>query len=448
MRKILVIANREYQAAVRTKAFIITLLIMPIMMSGSLVLQWLFRDFKDTTDKHFVVVNHGAPEDLIETILARAQNYNDTQITDPSTGKQIKPRFQIDRVDKAAGPAEAIDVQRFELSEQVRSGILVGFLEIIAAKDENRSSSDARATAPPFVIRYATNRPTYMDFPKFVESVVSEAVRTRLAKRANLSEAQAKAFLQPVMLDAKGLTRRDASGKIEAPTEQSRFAPVIIPVILMILMFMVIMMTATPMMQSVVEEKIQRIAEVLLGSVPPFQLMMGKLIGMVGVSLTVAVVYLGGAYWAAHQFGFGELFGLHIVIWFVVFQTLACLMFGSLFIAIGAACTDMKETQNLLWPVMLLACFPLFLLGTIIQEPHSALARGLSYFPFATPTIMMVRLASPPGTGWWEPPLAIFLAVVTTVFCVYAAGRIFRIGILLQGKGAKLGQILKWVLHG
>jgi ABC-type Na+ efflux pump permease subunit len=132
----------------------------------------------------------------------------------------------------------------------------------------------------------------------------------------------------------------------------------------------------------------------------------------------------------------------------VVFQFLAALMFGSLFIAIGAACTDMKETQNLLWPVMLLASLPLFLMGTVLREPNAPVARGLSFFPFATPTLMIARQAVPPGIPWWEPVLGVVLVLATTVFCVYAAGRIFRVGILMQGKGARVGELLRWVFRG
>jgi ABC-2 type transport system permease protein len=207
-------------------------------------------------------------------------------------------------------------------------------------------------------------------------------------------------------------------------------------------------MTATPLMQSVVEEKMQRIAEVLLGSVRPFELMMGKLVGMMAVSLTIAGVYLSGAYWAASHFGFGDYISIDLLVWFLVFQTMADLMFGSLFIAVGAACTDMKETQNLLLPIMLLVCLPLFLMGNIIQDPAGPVVRGLSFFPFATPNLMIVRLALQPGLPWWEPALGVVVVLLSTIFCVYAAGRIFRVGILMQGKGARIGEMLKWVVRG
>src|SRR5205085_9599067 len=128
-----------------------------------------------------------------------------------------------------------------------------------------------------------------------------------------------------------------------------------------------------------------------------FQLMLGKIVGMVGVSLTLAAVYLGGAYWSAHRYHFAEYIPTALLVWFVVYLVLAVTLYGSLFIAVGAACTDMKETQNLMWPVMLLATLPMFFLGPVLQEPNSPLAQGLSFFPPATPMLMLARQAVPPG---------------------------------------------------
>src|SRR5207248_6583603 len=137
--------------------------------------------------------------------------------------------------------------------------------------------------------------------------------------------------LKPVSLQFEGLTTIDAQGRVREATEADKIASVAVPLALMLLMFMMVMMSATPMMQGVVEEKMQRIAEVLLGSVRPFQLMLGKLLGMTGVSLTMASVYLGGALWAAHRYGFAEYVPAELLVWFFAFQALASLMYGSLF---------------------------------------------------------------------------------------------------------------------
>jgi ABC-2 type transport system permease protein len=166
------------------------------------------------------------------------------------------------------------------------------------------------------------------------------------------------------------------------------------------------------------------------------------------VSLTISAVYLGGAYWAARHYGVAEYAPASLLLWFVAFQTLASLMFGALFIAVGAACTDMRETQNLLWPVMMLAVMPMFFLGPLMRSPNSPVIVGLSYFPFATPSMMIARLGMPDGAQWWEPYVGAALMLLTTLLCVWVAGRIFRVGILLMGKGASPVEIARWVFRG
>jgi ABC-2 type transport system permease protein len=201
-------------------------------------------------------------------------------------------------------------------------------------------------------------------------------------------------------------------------------------------------------MQGVVEEKMQRIAEMVLGSVRPFQLMMGKLLGLMGVSLTLSALYLGGAYWAANHYGVAELVSPGLIVWFLVFLSLAILMYGSRFIAVGAACSDIRDTQTMLWPVMLVACLPMFVWINVAREPASSFSTGISFFPFATPTLMIIRMAVPPGIGHLQPLLGVAVMFVTTVACVYIAGRVFRVGILMQGKGASLRDLGRWILRG
>ena len=151
---------------------------------------------------------------------------------------------------------------------------------------------------------------------------------------------------------------------------------------------------------------------------------------------------------AAWYYGATDYFSPTVVAWFVVYLILAVLMFGSLFVAVGAACTEIKETQNLLMPVMLLATVPLFFLTKVIQEPDSGLARGISFFPFATPSIMVARVAIPPGVAFWEPLLGVGIVLATTLLCVWIAGRIFRVGLLMQGKAASFTEIVPWVWKG
>jgi ABC-2 type transport system permease protein len=430
MRKTLIIARREYLAAVRTKTFLIGLVLMPVLMGGSIIVQILLKDVRDVKEKVLAAIDL-SPQAKVSTAIETAlDGYNDKDTLDPATGKQVLPRYRLEVV---AGPSnDMLESERAALERRLRKGDLIGFLEIGPdVLQPAPTGSAAGADDERHQVVYQTNRMSGIELRRLIEKVINEAVQSERGRAAGLSDARRREITQPVPLVVK---------------VQAVF---VVPVVLMLLMFLVLMMVANPLMQGVVEEKMQRIAEVLLGSVTPFELMLGKLLGMTAVSLTIVTVYLGGAIWAAWYYGFGHyLPSAGLLVWFFVFQTLAALMYGSLFTAIGAACTDMKETQNLLLPVMLLCCVPLFVLGPLMQEPNSPVVTGLSFFPFATPMLMIARMAVPPGVPVWQPVAGVVLVLLSTVACVWAAGRIFRVGLLLQGKAPRLGELVRWVFKG
>lgn len=426
MRKVLVVALREYNAAVRTRAFLIGLLVMPLLMGGSVILQWALKDYRDTKPRKIVIVDRSPGGVLLDALTSAVESYNDNQTIDPESNQRIRPPFELETLGPPADRPDEVASFRKEQSSRVRRGQVTGFLEIgpeTARLDLSEDPSRA-------VVRYESNRPTDQEFVQLARSVLAVKVRQLRAREAGLDPARVEKVSRLV------------------PIETRWEATLVVPIVLMVLMYLLILTAATPLMQGVVEEKMQRIAEVLLGSVQPFQLMLGKLVGMTGVSLTMAAVYLSGAYWAAHSYGLADSAPWSLLVWFGVFQTLAALMYGALFIAVGAACTDMRETQNLLWPVMLLATFPMFVLGNVIREPNSAVVTGLSFFPFATPSLMIARQGMPPGVPWWQPAVGAAGMLVTTLICVWMAGRIFRVGILLMGKGAGLGEMARWVFRG
>jgi ABC-type Na+ efflux pump permease subunit len=430
MRKVLVVAVREYNAAVRTKAFLIGLMMMPLLMGGSFLLQWLLRDTRDIRDKRIVVVDRTPGAILVSGLKRAIETANEAGI-DPNTGERIRPRIIIDSV-TAPPDDKGIEELRQELAAQARKGQLTGWL-VIGPKIADIPEVANPAVAKTIDVSYETLRLPDQVFLEQARAALTRQVRALRAKKAGIDLEKLELVSQPLLIDTK---------------RESWQASLIVPMVLMMMMFMLILMTAMPLMQGVVEEKMQRIAEVLLGSVLPFQLMLGKLLGMTGVSMTISAVYLGGAYWAAHSWGMGEAASWSLIAWFLLFQLLASLMYGALFIAVGAACTDMRETQNLVWPVTLLATMPMFLLGQVLREPNSSVVMGLSFFPFATPSLMIARQAVPPGVPVWQPIVGVVAMLSTTLVCVWVAGRIFRVGILLMGKGANLIEMGRWVLRG
>jgi ABC-2 type transport system permease protein len=131
--------------------------------------------------------------------------------------------------------------------------------------------------------------------------------------------------------------------------------------------------------------------------------------------------------------------------WFVLFMLLSVLMYGSFFIAIGAACSDMKDAQNLMAPAMTILMIPALTWTLVTRAPQSAFAVGASLFPPATPFLMLLRLALPERPPVWQVTAGVLLTLFATVVIVWAAGRIVRTGLLMQGKGVTVGEMWRWI---
>lgn len=440
MRKMLIVAIREYRAAVQTKGFIISLVLMPVLMIGSMVAQKLLEKHVDVAAKRFALIDHTGQ--LADHMLRAAEARNQEQIFSPDEPEgrtQILPRFVLEVVDPVAHDGQA---QRLELSDRVRSKDLFGFVEIGAHTLGSEDTSDDAA------IHYYSNTPTYDDFRRWFATIVNSRISGVRIEQAGLDPQIVREMTAIVGVESLGLLSLDAEGQITEGKKVDKMASFLVPVILVMLLFMVIAIGATPLINSVLEEKMQRIAEVLLGSISPFQLMLGKLLGTVGVSLTILAVYVVGGLVAAQKTGFGHLIPTHLVAWVVVYQALAVLMYGSMFIAVGALCSDLKEAQSYLLPVWFLVCTPLFVLGPVLREPSSTFATTLSFIPTATPILMLLRQAVPPGVPPWQPIVGVVLVILTTIEFVVIAGRIFRVGILMHGTPPNARELVRWMLRG
>lgn len=213
----------------------------------------------------------------------------------------------------------------------------------------------------------------------------------------------------------------------------------------MLLLFMLVMMAAPALLNSVLEEKMQKIVEVLVASVSPFELFSGKLLGTVLVSWTLSFLYLGGITAVVHHAGYGHLIQPATIGWFLVLQFFALLIFGSLFSALGAACSEIRDAQSMMMPAMLLVMIPMLTFTTVLKDPGGVLARSLTFFPPSTPFILLLRVLTPPGPSGLEVVVAFALMAAFTVLVVWAAGRIFRVGLLSTGQTPTFRQLLSWV---
>lgn len=441
MRKTLVIAVREYQAAVRTKTFLISLVLMPIMASAGLIAAVAFKDVVNLQDKRIAVIDGTGR--LYDHLVAAADKYNRTDVFGSvDTGEQTKPRFALERIRVNDGENEGyatLDDARVDLSDRVRRGELAAFVEIGSDVFDRSLRTTANNT-----VTYYSNNPMDRAFAEWLDGPIQSAVREHRFEQAGLSADAVTRATTPVPIEHDVLFTRAVGGQAIAGRKNDNFVHIAAGLGMSLLLSMVVLVGAMPLTYSVLEEKIQRSAEVLLGSATPFQFMLGKLLGMVGVSLTIVTIYLVVGFLTADYFGYGHSLPRHLVYWFVLYQAAAIFMFGSIFIAIGAACNDMKDAQNLMTPASLIACVPLFLIRPVMLEPDSAFAVWASFFPPATPMLMLLRLSLPMPVPAWQPVVGLLLVAVTAVCCVAVAGRIFRVGILMQGQGANIRELFHW----
>jgi ABC-2 type transport system permease protein len=437
-----IIASREYFTAIRSKSFIISIILLPIFMSGGLVAQKLGQKIGDTTTYHVAVTDFSPGATCYKSVADAVRWHNTHEIFD-SSNRQVRGKFELEQVPPVDWHDTAVlDNQRLTLSDQVRNGRLLAFVEIgPAVLAPSKSAGDAAT------IRYSTNRPTYQDFLSLLRGALPSAIVKKRITGAGEEYQKLQSLLSPPNVVETGLAE-STEGKIKYQSQSGQIVSVAVPIVMIVLIFMVTLMGTSPIAANVVEEKQLRIAEVLLGSVTPFELMIGKLLGGVAVSLTLAAIFFGGAFYLGHSFEVSRYVSGPSIAWFFFFTTVATFMYGSLFAAAGAACSNIKEVQGFIMPVMLCIALPMFVLGPVLQNPSGAVGMALSFFPLSAPLIMMMRLNIPPGVPTWQPIVAAISTLTATVIFIWAAGRIFRVGILMQGKGANYAAVLKWILRG
>jgi ABC-2 type transport system permease protein len=430
MNKIFIVAQSEFSTLVRSKAFIISVIFMPVLMGGSVLLVRATKDTVDVKDRAFAYIDHSGTIGPALEEVARMTNAA-TDSPDGRTG----PRFLPQAVN-AAG--RNLDDVRLELSKKVKDKELFAFVEIPADIVDPDTKSQ---------ILYYSDTPSYQALPTWLRITVSRVVEVIRFRNAGVDPVLVARLTKQIPIEQLGLVSRDASGRAEAKTVD-RVRASVVPFAFLMLMYITVMSSAPQLLNSVMEEKMGRISEVLIASVTPFQLMMGKLLGSVGVSALLAFIYIGGALAVASYWGYAGVASPVQMAWFALFLLMAVVLFGSLFIAIGSACTDLKDSQNLVTPVMIIVMLPMMTVGPILKAPDGPLATTLSMMPTSAPFLMMLRIAMEPGPPLWQIAVAVAVMMATVVLFVWAAGRIFRTGLLMQGKSASFGEMIRWVRAG
>jgi ABC-2 type transport system permease protein len=436
LRKILLMAKRDYIQSVRNKAFIIGLIVAPMLFGGGFLGIAILKKKPDLRDKRIAVLDRTG---LVAPPLLRAvAEKNAKDAYDKVTHAQIEALYVLEAVTPSPGDPEE---QRLALSNRVRSRELFAFLEIWpqALHPGEELKPPARA------VGYYTNAGGIDATRNWLRDPLNRAVRGVQLAQLGVAGSHFEDLVTPVAIDPLSLLARDAStGALQQAKKKDEVAEFAAPFGMVMLLTMIVMVGTAPMLSAVTEDKNQRIFEMLLGLVTPMELMASRVLAALGRSLTSSAFYIFGAVLVLQGMAMMGVVPLHLLSWFFVYLVADVIMLSSFAAALGAACNSPQDAQNLAIVLVAPIMIPFFMMMPVMTAPNSATATVMSLVPPFTPALMLLRQAMPVGIPAWQPWVGLVGIVLWTVGGTWVAARIFRVGILMQGQPPKLSEIIRW----
>ncbi len=211
-----------------------------------------------------------------------------------------------------------------------------------------------------------------------------------------------------------------------------------------ILIFMGVMMGGQGLMTSTVEEKSNRVIEVLLAAVSPLELMYGKLLGQLGLGLTLMAVYLLVSVFTLGQFSLAGLLDPILIVYVLAFFTVTYMVFGSLMLIIGSAVNQMAEAQSFMGPVIILLVAGYSLTPVIGAAPNSSFSVAMSFIPPVNTFAMIARVASSAPPPAWQVWTTLLISCITAALVVWFAAKVFKVALLMHGKPPNIATLIRW----
>lgn len=438
MDKFWVVFKNEYVQVVKKKSFIVGILLTPALMAlFTLLPAYMARKTASSIENLAIVDQSG-----MGVGKKFAESIKQYKLDDEKTTQYITDSIISLEMNDDAALKQVVDSLKIALNNDKIKYIMI-FKPKIELSDNNM-----------LLISNAEGIRTVTRFEREISKI---AATLRLENsNINLSVDSVLSLTRRVILP-----QQDAKGE-SVGFETKWFASMMFVMVI----YFIIIGYGQVIMRSVIEEKSSRIMEVLVSSVTPFQLMLGKVLGLGGATLTQlfiwivlgAIVYVGsGAMAIAIDPGVVHvIFNPVVLVFFCLFLIFGYIMFSTLFALVGSLVNSDKEAQNYIFPVTMLLVLPFIIGISIIQEPNSSMARYMSLVPLFTPTLMMMRVIfiAPSATHYsfvsgilGEATFAFILLVLTTMLIIWVSARIFRVGILMYGKRPTLAEIVKWVRY-
>ena len=442
------IIGREYATRVKKKSFILLTVLTPLLMAALIAVPMLITLYQGD-DKQVISIVDGTG--LLENYLEDDSHTDYRFLPQETTQESLKSSF-----------------------ESFKSSTVI----YVSPLD---SAMDASVTA-------YSKEPLNMDTKLAIEGKIRQALRDQKLKALDMEN------LDEIMQQVKSDVRIDAYTLNEEGKEKKDSVELymIIAYILSFLIYMFVFMFGSMVMRGVIEEKTNRIVEVIVSSVTSFELMMGKIIGVALVALTqfaIWVVILGGmmigisgvvsskmtdkmaevsAEMAASSLpnahpvdmsdmgDLGEIASVmdqihnlnlgYILLCFIIYFMLGYLLYAAMFAAVGSAVDNEADTNQLSLPITIPLMLGLFIMLHTFQHPSSSLSVWASIIPFTSPMVMLARI--PFGTvPAWQLILSIVLLALTFVATAWISAKIYKVGILTYGKKASFKDLFKWLKY-
>lgn len=407
IKKILAVARWEYIEKVRTKAFIISLILTPAIMILLGVIPSLLATKPDTTTTKIGIIDKTGE-------IASALN---SDLYDKFKLPDGKPNYEITQI-----PADSRQqANKMVLQDQISSYIVI-------------DSNITRTRKFEYVSQNVSN---FREIER-LQSAVKDIVVSNDLRKNGVNPELVKETSKPIDLATVKLSKAGIAEKAEAG---SGF--ILGYIFIMVLLFFVLT-SGQLLVRSVVEEKSNRIVEVLLSSLTAEEMMTGKIIGLSLLGMTQLAV------WAAVGISFAGQFAGFLTIpdnvwWVAIFFFLGFLFYASIFVMAGAPVTTEQEAQQATSYVMLLLFLPLAVAFVITENPTASYLKILSLIPVFTPSMMAFRIPIQ-SPELWELIAGAVILLGSTYVCMIAAGRIFKIGILVYGKRPTLKELMRWAM--
>lgn len=447
MRKFLAIVKHEYKKVVLKWSFLIGTLLLPVLAAGFAVVPAIIFSLKGEPTRIAVVDPSGKIEPRLkenlsaERMTERARKAAQESLTDISqsqdeklkrSSQQFMENFVFTHYEAGA---RSLAETRADLTSKIMSGQIDAYLIVPADFGAGDAKFEFRSRKAGDLITNDTFR-----------DALNAAVRSQRLADAKISEEQLAELGRNVVFDAKGI---DDTG-----AEKDSAAVWVASFVIGLMIYITLAIYGQAIMGAVVEEKETRIAEILFSSARPFELMLGKLVGVGLAGLTQLGIWVGtaAAFVAilAIQPEFAMISGSLppitplMIFYFLVFFLLGFFIYASIFALIGSMVTSVQEGGQFAFPPIMLLLIGFYFSFAVIRDPNSSLSFWVSIAPFFAPITMPVRiLAETPPL--WQILLSVAVNAVAIAGLVWVASRVYRVGMLMYGKRASIPEVWKWI---